>query len=213
MGTQDATRVQRLIQEWLHGWRQLSVSLDLVGDFGEVRLEAALPPCTLPVPPAAEKNIGGAETPSAPSKINPSQEWSENVTDLVTTNTSGQELQQPESFELDHIRLVHEEFLLRKARLDEDQAWIELYKERLDKMSGGAESFTLDGREVATYKRNGNLNTKRLEAEHPEVIAKYTRLVQELKFDKISFENDEPELFQAYRAKVFRLPGARGIKT
>lgn len=130
------------------------------------------------------------------------------MTELVTTNTSD-----PKIYALDQIRLLHEEFLARKARLDEDTEWIKIYQEKLDAISAGAEYFTLDGREVATYKRNGNLNTKNLEAEHPEVIAKYTRLVTELKFDREAFSKDEPQLFRAYRAKVFRLSGARGIKT
>ena len=136
------------------------------------------------------------------------------MTELVTTNTSSQELaNKPAAFDLDPIRLLHEEFLMRKARQEEDEAWIKLYKEKLDALANGAESFTLDGKVVATYKRNGNLNTKRLEAEHPEVIDKYTRLVTELKFDREAFGKDEPKLFAAYRAKVFLIPGARGIKT
>lgn len=133
------------------------------------------------------------------------------MTELVTTNTS--EVAPTKTYDLDQIRLLHEEFLVRKARLEEDEQWIKLYKEKLDLLSGGAESFILDGREVATYERNGNLNTKNLEAEHPEVITKYTRLVTELKFDREAFAKDEPQLFARYRAKVFRLPGARGIKT
>jgi len=210
----SATRVQQLIQEILTSLAQFSESWQRAGGSGVVKPQEEPPPCTSSAPPAAEKNAGEQETSSAPSKMNLSQEWSEKVTELVTTNTSSQELaKKPPAFELDSLRLLYEEFLLRKARLEEDEAWIELYKEKLDNLSNGAESFTLDGREVATYKRNGNLNTKRLEAEHPEVIEKYTRLVTEMKFDREAFGKDEPELFQAYRAKVFRLPGARGIKT
>lgn len=135
------------------------------------------------------------------------------MTDLVTTNTTENAVAQNDTFELDPIRLLHEEFLARKAQLEEHEKWIQLYKEKLDSLSNGATTFTLNGKVVATYKRNGNLNLKNLESEHPDMVARYTRLVTEMKFDREAFAKQEPELFSLYRAKVFRLPEARGIKT
>jgi len=98
-----------------------------------------------------------------------------------------------------------EEFLLRDQRRQEDTQWIEEFKAQLDRISGGAEYFTLHGREVLTYKRNGNLNSKKLGEQHPDLIAKYTRLVTELKLDKEALERDEPEIYNAFKAKVFRV--------
>lgn len=134
------------------------------------------------------------------------------MTDIEPAQKAGTGLVASDIFPIDEIALLHEEFLARKARLDEDTKWIKLYHEKLDALSGGAEVFTIRGQEVATYRRNGNLNLKRLESEQPELVQRFTRLVQELKFDRAAFEAEEPETFNAYRAKVFRLAaGARTI--
>lgn len=113
------------------------------------------------------------------------------------------ELQTPQTFPLENVGIYWEEFLLRKKRLDDDKKWVEAFKKRLDQISDGAETFSLEGEEVATYRRTGNLNLTRLEKEHPEIVARFTRLVQELKFDRALFEAEEPELHAEYKAKVF----------
>lgn len=190
---------------------QVSESLRRAGASGRVQISAEVKRSTSPALHADVKNIGDIEIP-APSMINLSQDWSENVTDTVSNNTTDTGLVASGVFPIDEISLLHEEFLARKARLDEDTKWIKLYHDKLDALSGGAEVFTIRGHEVATYRRNGNLNLKRLESEQPELVHRYTRLVQELKFDKQAFEAEEPETFNAYRAKVFRLAaGARTI--
>lgn len=108
-------------------------------------------------------------------------------------------------YDIARVELAYEEFLLRDQRRQEDTQWIEEFKAQLDRVSGGAEHFTLHGREVLTYKRNGNLNSKKLGEQHPDLIAKYTRLVTELKLDKEALERDEPEIYNAFKAKVFRV--------
>lgn len=131
------------------------------------------------------------------------------MTDLVPA--SAETAMVAASYDLAETELAYRELLMRRERMEADEKWIEEYKKQLDRISGGAESFVLNGREVLTYKRNGNLNVKRLESEHPDKVAQYTRLVTELKFDKNSFEAEEKELFEQYRAKVFRVPSKAPI--
>lgn len=124
--------------------------------------------------------------------------------ELVATNTADAK-DLSVVYDISQVQLAYEEFLIREPRLREDNLWIEEFKAQLDRISGGAEHFSLNGREVLTYKRNGNLNAKKLEAEHPDLVSKYTRLVTELKLDKAALERDEPEIYNAFKAKVFRV--------
>lgn len=125
--------------------------------------------------------------------------------ELVDDNTAKTVAKAESVYELSDVQLAYEEFLLREQRRREDEQWIEEFRAQLDRISGGAEYFTLNGREVLTYKRNGNLNAKKLEAEHPDLVARYTRLVTEMKLDKQALERDEPEIYNAFKAKVFRV--------
>lgn len=117
------------------------------------------------------------------------------------------------AYDIARVELAYEEFLMRYARKEEDEQWIEEFRAQLDRISGGAEHFTLNGREVLTYRRNGNLNARKLEAEHPDIVARYTRLVTEMKLDREALEREEPEIYKAFRAKVFRVsPRARSSR-
>jgi hypothetical protein len=207
VGTPNATLVQRLIRDCLDSLKQFSASWQLVGGSGKDRLFPENISDSSPAPSVAVKSIG--DTEQHPDwKINPCPDWSRNVTDALahpSEDNTGQDIAVNDTFDIAEIKAYYQEFLLRKARWEEDGEWIKDFQDRLDKTSGGAERFVYDGHEVATYKRNGNLSVKRLEAEQPEVVARYTRLVQELKFDRQAFEAEEPELYQAYRAKVFRV--------
>lgn len=198
------TPVQALIQEMLNAVQQFSESAQRLGVTGRAQLSVAVPRSTLPVHPAAEKNTGGNET-KTPLKIKHSPEWSENVTELVADNTPEKDVETVKSYDLGNVLLAYQEYLVRRERVQNDNLWIEEFQKQLDRVSDGAEHFTLNGREVITYKRNGNLNVKRLESEHPNLVTHYTRLVTKLQFDKEAFKQEEPELFAAYRAKVFHV--------
>lgn len=202
------TPVQQLIQDFLYGWRQFSVSMHQAGASGTAKPLTEPKPSTSPAPPAEEKSADAGET-RPPSTTKSSPDWSEDVTEpgneIVASNTPGNVVAVGKAYDLAESELVYQEFLMRRERHRADGQWIEDYQDQLDRISGGAESFTLNGREVLTYRRNGNLSVKKLEAEHPDKVAQYTRLVTELKFDKAAFEAEEPELFKEYRAKVFRV--------
>lgn len=115
------------------------------------------------------------------------------------------EVAKVKDYSLDNLALLWQEFQVRKQRCDEDARWIKEFKAQIDRLSGGAEVYQLAGAEVATYRRNGNLNLTKLEKEQPEVVARYTEMVAEHKFNKERFEAEQPELFAQYRAKVWRM--------
>lgn len=107
-------------------------------------------------------------------------------------------------FNLDNFdpALVHE-FEMRKKRIAEDKRWTEEFQALMARLSGGADEYRLNGALVATHYRNGNLNLSKLEAEHPDVVARFTELTTEPKFNRQRFAQEEPELFAAYRSQVW----------
>lgn len=116
-------------------------------------------------------------------------------------------------FNLDNLEMTFEEFRRRHARQEADAKWLKEFKELIKDVSNGAEEFQLHGRQVAVL-RPGNLNQSRLAAEQPEIIAKYTRVVAKHQFDVDAFRQEEPELFEQYRAQAFVLadkPSLEGI--
>ena len=106
-------------------------------------------------------------------------------------------------FNLDRWGLLYQEFELRKKRMAEDKKWVEEFQAQMAKLSGDAEEYRLNGALVVTHYRNGNLNLSKLEADHPDVVARFTELTTENKFNRQRFAQEEPELFAAYRAKVW----------
>jgi len=115
------------------------------------------------------------------------------------------QLAKSQDFNLDNLSLLWQEFETRKKRLDEDTKWIDEFKTQIDRLSGGAEVYTYRGAEVASYRQNGNLSLSKLTKEQPELVSRYTEIVAEQKFNKDRFEQENPELYQQYRAKVWRM--------
>jgi hypothetical protein len=118
------------------------------------------------------------------------------------------------TFNLDNLAMLWEEFRKRHARHKADKKWLEEFKATLKKVSDNAEEFKLNGSKVAAL-QPGNLNISRLDKEQPDVVAKYTHIVAEQKFDTEWFRTEEPELFEQYRAKALVLtnePSFEGLE-
>lgn len=115
------------------------------------------------------------------------------------------QLAKTREFNLDNLSLLWQEFETRKKRLDEDTKWIEEFKAQIDKLSGGAEVYTYRGAEVASYRQNGNLSLAKLTKEQPDLVSRYTEVVAEQKFNKERFQMEQPEVYEKYRAKVWRM--------
>jgi len=87
------------------------------------------------------------------------------------------------------------------ATQDETEA-----KNHLKSLLGAGELGLLGDGLAVTWKRNGTLRLEDLTLAHPDVVKAYT--VDAPTFDLESFKISEPELYAAYRARVFRRTGA-----
>lgn len=118
-------------------------------------------------------------------------------------------------FNLDSYGMLFQEFMMRHARMNEDKKWCDQFKANLKELSRGAQSYKLGGRMVAQLVA-GQLNKTDLEKEQPDLVKKYTRIVAKEQFDVAAFMNNEPGLFEQYRAQRFVLvtgePAFEGLK-
>lgn len=108
-------------------------------------------------------------------------------------------------YNLTPLKLHFGEFLRHHARAKEANDWKTDFKKLLPGVVADATLMRLDGLPVATFRRDAKLSMKRLEAEQPEIVKKYTRMVTKQEFDEEAFRSDEPLLHQAYRGRSFRL--------
>lgn len=79
-------------------------------------------------------------------------------------------------------------------------------KNHLKSMLGAGELGLLGEGLAVTWKRNGTLRMEDLTHAHPDVVDKF--MVDQPTFDLDAFKAAEPELYAAYRARVFRRTGA-----
>lgn len=77
----------------------------------------------------------------------------------------------------------------------------------LKAMLGNAEIAIRDGKPVFTWKRNGNFAAKRFREAHPDLAAKYERLVPAA--DTKSLAADHPDIYREFRGRVLRVPGGK----
>lgn len=75
-------------------------------------------------------------------------------------------------------------------------------------MTGKNEVAKADGKAAWSWKANGTFASKRFTKGEPELAAKYTHMVPALDLDRLKEEH--PEKYDAYRARVLRIP-AKGI--
>ncbi|GII88218.1 endonuclease [Sphaerisporangium siamense] len=70
---------------------------------------------------------------------------------------------------------------------------------------GDAEIAIAPGRELYSWKRNGNFASKRFREAEPELAAEYIHLVPAVDRERLAAE--KPDIYRAHRARVFRTPG------
>lgn len=109
-------------------------------------------------------------------------------------------------FNLDKWRLQWAEYTERKRKLKEHKAFTDEAADLLKQLAGDAKEFRLGGQKVAMVVA-GQLNKTLLAKEQPNVIEKYTRLVSKNQFDEAWFREEEPELYEQYRAQRLVLSG------
>jgi len=72
------------------------------------------------------------------------------------------------------------------------------------KMIMGDAEVAVAGTEVlATWRRNGTFRQRDLTADHPDIAAKYSKST--VKIDTKRLQEDEPDLYRAYRSRAFRI--------
>lgn len=108
-------------------------------------------------------------------------------------------------FDLNTYQLQWAEYLLHHSAKSQAEKWMDEFKPLLAKAVGDATLLTMNGRDVASFRRDARLNTKQLAKEQPQIIAQYTHIVCEEKFDEEAFRREMPAMHAAYRGRSLRL--------
>jgi putative phage-type endonuclease len=74
-------------------------------------------------------------------------------------------------------------------------------KNRARQLIGDREHLTVDGQRVASWSPIDQLAMPRLAADHPQLVAEYTRPVKADQFDTAGFRAAHPDLYAAYRQR------------
>ncbi len=123
----------------------------------------------------------------------------------------GTSLAERDTFNLDTIEMLWNEFEKRRARAAEDKKWLDEFKATLKKVSGDAENYNLRGQRVARL-IPGQLNLSLLNKERPDLVERYTRIIAKEQFDTEKFSGEEPDTFEQYRAKRLVLVSEAGVE-
>lgn len=124
-----------------------------------------------------------------------------NSTIAVPASTENNEI----TFALEPLTLQWGEYLMRHSQKSEATKWIDEFKPLLRRHVGNATLLQLSGRPVATFRRDAKLNLTQLKKEQPHIVAQYTRIIAEQKFDEEAFRRDMPDVHAAYRGESLRL--------
>ncbi|WP_284576644.1 lambda-exonuclease family protein [Streptomyces sp. 2P-4] len=95
-----------------------------------------------------------------------------------------------------------------KAREKAVAEELRLVENEMRMLTGEHEIATADGKPAWSWKANGTFAAKRFAEEEPELAAQYTHQVDALDVDRLKAER--PDTYNAYRARVLRVP-AKGI--
>lgn len=115
-------------------------------------------------------------------------------------------------YNLKPLKMHFGEFLRHHATKKDSSSWLETFKSLLPGVVGDSSLLVMGDEPVATFRRDARLSLSRLKKEQPHIVAKYTKIVSEAKFDEEAFRSEMPEVHAAYRGRSFRLktagPGA-----
>lgn len=109
-------------------------------------------------------------------------------------------------FNVAPMATLYQEYLQRRERMKEDEAFCDQFVEALKAMAPDVDEFVLNG-EVVAKLIPGQMNVKKLASELPQVHERFVQRVVETKFDKKAFERAEPGLFAQYRTRRFCVSG------
>jgi putative phage-type endonuclease len=99
--------------------------------------------------------------------------------------------------------LVTEKARAAQAEKDAHQAH-EAVKNRARQLVGDRDRLVCGDHELATWRQIDALNLKRLEHDHPDLVADYTRPTEVHQFDLEAFKTDHPTIYAQYRRRALR---------
>lgn len=114
----------------------------------------------------------------------------------------------PAEYDIGHLKLHFGEFLRHHSLTKDSTGFLDQFKKLVPGVVGDAGLLVMGNLPVVSFRRDGALVMKRLEAEQPQIVAKYTEMKLVPVFDKEKFEQEMPDVFEAYRARSFRLVNA-----
>lgn len=113
-------------------------------------------------------------------------------------------------FDLQPLKTFYGAFVNHHSCAATDKQYMEEFKAQVWNLSKGAPALYLNGRQVATQKRNGAFVYSEFAAEHPDLVAEFTRYRTREEFDEDAFRGAYPVLHASYRAKKFEL--SKGVQ-
>ncbi|MFG3439872.1 YqaJ viral recombinase family protein [Nonomuraea sp. NPDC047897] len=105
--------------------------------------------------------------------------------------------------EADKLLARRRELLDERKELKRELDGIE---NKLKQKLGDAEIALAPGRELYSWKRNGNFAPKRFREAHPRIAERYQRRVSVLDIEAL--KTHQPDKYTAFRARVLRVPGS-----
>lgn len=114
----------------------------------------------------------------------------------------------PVEFDISHLKLHFGEFLKHHSVGRDSKGWLDQFKSLVPGVVGNAGLLLVKNVPVASFRRDGALVMSRLEAEQPHIIAQFTEMQTVPVFNRDKFRQKMPDVFEAYRARSFRLVNA-----
>ncbi len=111
-------------------------------------------------------------------------------------------------FDIGHLKLHFGEFLRHHSVAKDSDGFLKQFKTLVPGVVGDAGLLVMGNLPVVSFKRDGALVMSRLEAEQPHIIAEFTEMKLVPVFDKEKFQRKMPDVYEAYRARSFRLVNA-----
>ncbi|WP_084963307.1 YqaJ viral recombinase family protein [Thermoactinospora rubra] len=105
--------------------------------------------------------------------------------------------------EADKLLARREEIIRERKKLKRELGAVE---NKLKARLGDAEIALAPGRELYSWRRNGNFAPKRFREAHPDLAAAHRRQVDALDIEAI--KTHHPDEYRAHRARVLRVPGS-----
>lgn len=129
------------------------------------------------------------------------------VTSMPVTDVSTVDLPTDAVIALDDLTdLVRLEQLLCK-HIQEQEEELAKVQARIQEAMGEAESATVEGREVYTWKRINGMNQTKFKKAYPAIAKAYTDLVEKEVLNIDLLRQTQPEIFREFQTRQFKHVG------